>query len=175
MAAVVALGSSCSTSLPSLEITRFSFSSSSSSSYPSNGCFKHIRRQFPSLVHTRLSASLPSPSSSSAAASPSPSSSDFTPKPPRTRLFVSGLSFRTTEESLRNAFENFGKLVEVNLVMDKLANRPRGFAFLRYSTQEESLKAVDEMHGKFLDGRVIFVEIAKSRRELRERQEQKQF
>ncbi|XP_065880275.1 organelle RRM domain-containing protein 6, chloroplastic-like isoform X2 [Euphorbia lathyris] len=152
MAAVVALGSSCSTSLPSLEITRFSFSSSSSSSYPSNGCFKHIRRQFPSLVHTRLSASLPSPSSSSAAASPSPSSSDFTPKPPRTRLFVS-----------------------VNLVMDKLANRPRGFAFLRYSTQEESLKAVDEMHGKFLDGRVIFVEIAKSRRELRERQEQKQF
>ncbi|KAI3464194.1 hypothetical protein Pfo_020857 [Paulownia fortunei] len=87
---------------------------------------------------------------------------------PSTRLFVSGLSFRTTEESLRNAFKNFGELVEVNLVMDKIANRPRGFAFLRYAIEEESKKAIEGMHGKFLDGRVIFVEIAKSRAELRQ-------
>ncbi|XP_026411712.1 organelle RRM domain-containing protein 6, chloroplastic-like isoform X3 [Papaver somniferum] len=58
------------------------------------------------------------------------------------------LSFRTTEESLRNAFQNFGELVEVNLVMDKVANRPRGFAFLRYSAEEESKKAIEGMHGK---------------------------
>ncbi|KAL0364464.1 UNVERIFIED_CONTAM: Organelle RRM domain-containing protein 6, chloroplastic [Sesamum angustifolium] len=81
---------------------------------------------------------------------------------------ISGLSFRTTEDSLRNAFKNFGELVEVNLVMDKIANRPRGFAFLRYATEEESKKAIDGMHGKFLDGRVIFVEVAKSRAELRQ-------
>lgn len=87
-----------------------------------------------------------------------------------TKLYVSGLSFRTTEESLRNAFENFGKLVEVNLVMDKIANRPRGFAFLRYATEEESKKAIEGMHGKFLDGRVIFVEVAKPRSELRQGQ-----
>ncbi|WOL07243.1 cold-inducible RNA-binding protein isoform X2 [Canna indica] len=73
------------------------------------------------------------------------------------------LSFRTTEEKLRNAFENFGQLVEVNLVMDRIANRPRGFAFLRYATEEESQKAIEGMHGKFLDGRVIFVEVAKLR------------
>ncbi|KAL1563092.1 organelle RRM domain-containing protein 6, chloroplastic isoform X2 [Salvia divinorum] len=77
-----------------------------------------------------------------------------------TRLFVSGLSFRTTEESLRNAFNNF-----VKLVMDRIANRPRGFAFLQYKTEEESNKAVEGMHGKFLDGRVIFVEAAKPRAE----------
>ncbi|KAG8388502.1 hypothetical protein BUALT_Bualt02G0132300 [Buddleja alternifolia] len=87
---------------------------------------------------------------------------------PSTRLFVSGLSFRTTEESLRNAFKNFGELVEVNLVMDNIAKRPRGFAFLKYATEEESKKAIEGMHGKFLDGRVIFVEIAKSRTELRQ-------
>ncbi|KAI3844178.1 hypothetical protein MKW92_013637 [Papaver armeniacum] len=85
-----------------------------------------------------------------------------------TKLYISGLSFRTTEESLRNAFQNFGELVEVNLVMDKVANRPRGFAFLRYSAEEESKKAIEGMHGKFLDGRVIFVEIAKPRSELRQ-------
>lgn len=82
-------------------------------------------------------------------------------------ISVAGLSFRTTEESLRNAFENFGKLVEVKLVMDKVANRPRGFAFLRYETEEESENAIQGMHGKFLDGRVIFVEVAKPRSELR--------
>ncbi|KAF2531624.1 hypothetical protein F2Q70_00029141 [Brassica cretica] len=35
-----------------------------------------------------------------------------------------------------------------NLVMDKVANRPRGFAFLRYETEEESLKAIQGVHGK---------------------------
>ncbi|XP_019265897.1 PREDICTED: transformer-2 protein homolog alpha isoform X2 [Nicotiana attenuata] len=86
---------------------------------------------------------------------------------PSTKLFVSGLSFRTTQESLKNAFNDFGELLEVNLVMDKIANRPRGFAFLRYATEEESQKAIQGMHGKFLDGRVIFVEVAKPRSELR--------
>ncbi|KAG6752801.1 hypothetical protein POTOM_042839 [Populus tomentosa] len=61
---------------------------------------------------------------------------------------VNWLSFRTTEESLRNAFQNFGQLVDVNLVMDKVAKRPRGFAFLRYETEEEAQKAIEGMHGK---------------------------
>ncbi|CAI9773851.1 unnamed protein product [Fraxinus pennsylvanica] len=114
---------------------------------------------------------------SSSSSSSSSSSTPRTPFNPSTKLFISGLSFRTTEESLRNAFKNFGKLVEVNLVMDKIANRPRGFAFLRYATEEESKKAIEGMHGKFLDGRVIFVEVAKPRSELRRglKEEPKQF
>lgn len=32
--------------------------------------------------------------------------------------------------------------------MDRVANRPRGFAFLRYATEEESKKAIEGMHGK---------------------------
>ncbi|XP_027924328.1 organelle RRM domain-containing protein 6, chloroplastic [Vigna unguiculata] len=107
------------------------------------------------------------------ASSESSTSSFSTAKPstpfPSTKLYVSGLSFRTTEESLRNAFKNFGQLVEVKLVMDRIANRPRGFAFLRYATEEESQKAIEGMHGKFLDGRVIFVEVAKPRSELPQR------
>ncbi|CAN6464084.1 unnamed protein product [Victoria cruziana] len=109
-----------------------------------------------------ISCSTPS-SSSSSSHSPSPSNIDAAPT---TKLYVSGLSFRTTEDGLRNAFQNFGELLEVNLVMDRRANRPRGFAFLRYATEEESKKAIEGMHGKFLDGRVIFVEVAKPRSEL---------
>ncbi|KAG7589987.1 RNA-binding domain superfamily [Arabidopsis suecica] len=91
-----------------------------------------------------------------------PSSSSGT----KTKLYVSGLSFRTTEDTLRDTFEQFGKLIHMNLVMDKVANRPRGFAFLRYETEEEAMKAIQGMHGKFLDGRVIFVEEAKTRSDI---------
>lgn len=105
---------------------------------------------------------------------PQKTTTTFTPS---TKLYVSGLSFRTSEESLRNAFQSFGQLIEVNLVMDKIANRPRGFAFLRYASKEESEKAIEGMHGKFLDGRVIFVEFAKPRSQLPQgvKQDSKQY
>ncbi|KAG6607420.1 Organelle RRM domain-containing protein 6, chloroplastic [Cucurbita argyrosperma subsp. argyrosperma] len=120
---------------------------------------------FFSVKKTRSISDSPLSSVTCVSSSPSPSPRRYSPS---TRLYVSGLSFRTTEESLRNAFTSFGQLVEVNLVMDKVANRPRGFAFLRYATEEESQKAIEGMHGKFLDGRVIFVEVAKSKWELRQ-------
>ncbi|XP_058755127.1 organelle RRM domain-containing protein 6, chloroplastic-like [Vicia villosa] len=129
----------------------------------------HTTNPFPSSKSLRnrssrsVLACLP-PASESSSSNNTPSSTSSS-----TKLYVSGLSFGTTEESLRNAFKNFGQLVEVNLVMDKIANRPRGFAFLRYETEEESNKAIEGMHGKFLDGRVIFVEIAKPKSELRQR------
>ncbi|KAM6589967.1 hypothetical protein CsatA_012572 [Cannabis sativa] len=147
---------------------RSPFSFSSSSSQPECSL---SRTSFPSLsLNFRHGLSSVSASTSSSSTNPNAS----------TKLYVSGLSFRTTEESLRNAFENFGQLVEgfplssytVNLVMDKIAKRPRGFAFLSYETEEESKKAIEGMHGKFLDGRVIFVELAKPRSELNQRPKQ---
>ncbi|XP_010428279.1 PREDICTED: glycine-rich RNA-binding protein 2, mitochondrial-like [Camelina sativa] len=103
---------------------------------------------------------------SSCISSGSSSSSSSSSSGPKTKLFVSGLSFRTTEDTLRDTFEQFGKLIHMNLVMDKVANRPKGFAFLRYDTEEEAMKAIEGMHGKFLDGRVIFVEEAKTRSDI---------
>ncbi|XP_040996764.1 organelle RRM domain-containing protein 6, chloroplastic isoform X2 [Juglans microcarpa x Juglans regia] len=108
-------------------------------------CSRSNGRRFPSLSLRNgasfVLACLPTSSSSSSSA----------PNTSSTKLYVSGLSFRTTEESLRKAFENFGQLIEVNLVMDKIANRPRGFAFIRYVTEEESQKAIEGMHGKEID------------------------
>jgi hypothetical protein len=83
------------------------------------------------------------------------------------KLYVSGLSYYTTEQSLRNAFSSFGNLVEAIIVMDRVTKRSRGFAFLRYAYEEEAEAAIKGMHGKFLDGRVIFVEYSKLPSELR--------
>nr|GMC76130.1 glycine-rich RNA-binding protein 4, mitochondrial [Ipomoea batatas] len=122
---------------------------------PPSYCEPSIRPRNLATRNFQILSCLPSPTTPHAHNPPPFNSS--------TKLFVSGLSFRTTEDSLRNAFKDFGNLIEVNVVMDRVANRPRGFAFLRYATEDESNKAIQGMHGKFLDARVIFVEVAKPR------------
>ncbi|ONI09492.1 hypothetical protein PRUPE_5G241100 [Prunus persica] len=117
-----------------------SITGNSSCSLTSCGWRKQLLPCLSSSPRHKRRTFLPLASLSSSSPSYSPNTS--------TKLYVSGLSFRTTEESLRNAFQNFGQLVEVNLVMDRIANRPRGFAFLRYATEEESQKAIEGMHGK---------------------------
>jgi len=82
---------------------------------------------------------------------------------PSPKLFVSGLSKRTTDEGLRAAFEKFGRVVEARVITDKLNGVSKGFAFVRYATQEEADKGKEGMDGKFLDGWVIFADYARPR------------
>ncbi|XAR68974.1 hypothetical protein NMG60_11000401 [Bertholletia excelsa] len=79
------------------------------------------------------------------------------------KLFVSGLSRLTTDEKLREAFSAFGQLLEAKVVVDRATGRSKGFGFVTYATIEEAEKARQEMHAKFLDGWVIFVDPAKPR------------
>lgn len=127
--------------------------------------FTIVACPFPSRTHLPAASSVgvrnQQRASTATACLPLPSTSHGA----ATRLYVSGLSFRTTERSLRDAFEKFGDLTEVCLVMDRVAKRPRGFAFLSYTGEDEARGAMEGMHGKFLDGRVIFVEVAKRRAE----------
>lgn len=59
--------------------------------------------------------------------------------------------YKTVYPLVMNSYENFlFSFLAVNLVMDRIANRPRGFAFLRYATVEESEKAIEGMHGKVI-------------------------
>eukprot|EP01018_Ginkgo_biloba_P020321 Gb_07052 [translate_table: standard] len=80
-----------------------------------------------------------------------------------TKLFVSGLSRHTTDQGLRDAFSKFGRLLEARVVTDRASGRSKGFAFVRYATEEEADRAREGMHGKFLDGWVIFADVAKPR------------
>ena len=87
-----------------------------------------------------------------------------------TKLFVGNLSFNTTENDLQDAFTQFGTVVEVNLMMDRMTNRPRGFAFVTMSTPEDAAKAIEGMNGKELDGRALTVNEARPREERPPRQ-----
>ncbi|KAK1410964.1 hypothetical protein QVD17_37507 [Tagetes erecta] len=79
------------------------------------------------------------------------------------RLYVAGLSFYTTEKALQDAFSQYGQVVEANVMMDKVSSRSKGFGFVTYASTDEAEKAIAEMDGKTLHGRIISVELAKPR------------
>jgi RNA recognition motif-containing protein len=81
------------------------------------------------------------------------------------KLFVGNLSFNTTENDLQDAFAAHGTVVETNLMMDRMTNRPRGFGFVTMSTPEEAQNAINALNGKELDGRALTVNVAKPREE----------
>ncbi|XP_031268716.1 organelle RRM domain-containing protein 1, chloroplastic [Pistacia vera] len=77
------------------------------------------------------------------------------------KLFVTGLSFYTSEKTLRAAFEGFGELVEVKIIMDKISKRSKGYAFVEYTTEKAASAALKEMNGKIINGWMIVVDVAK--------------
>eukprot|EP00268_Persea_americana_P007600 TRINITY_DN12866_c0_g1_i2.p1 TRINITY_DN12866_c0_g1~~TRINITY_DN12866_c0_g1_i2.p1 ORF type:complete len:306 (+),score=59.32 TRINITY_DN12866_c0_g1_i2:549-1466(+) len=79
---------------------------------------------------------------------PDKSDANQTPYIRTKRLFVTGLSFYTSEKTLRAAFEGFGELVEVKIIMDKISKRSKGYAFIEYTTEEAAGAALKEMNGK---------------------------
>nr|GLL40125.1 uncharacterized protein LOC109176899 isoform X1 [Ipomoea trifida] len=72
----------------------------------------------------------------------------LTPNIKTKKLFVTGLSFYTSEKTLRAAFEGYGELVEVKIIMDKISKRSKGYAFVEYTTEEAASAALNEMNGK---------------------------
>jgi len=82
-----------------------------------------------------------------------------------TKLYVGNLSFDTTENDLQDAFAQFGPVTEVNLIMDRMSGRSRGFAFITMATAEGAQAAIAGMGGKSLKGRDVTVNEARPREE----------
>ncbi len=81
------------------------------------------------------------------------------------RLFVGNLSFQTAENDLQDYFSQAGSVTSVNLMLDKMTGRSRGFAFIEFATPEEANKAVEQFHNKEFQGRQLTVNIARPREE----------
>uniref|UniRef100_A0A8C5CDI7 Heterogeneous nuclear ribonucleoprotein A1-like n=1 Tax=Gadus morhua TaxID=8049 RepID=A0A8C5CDI7_GADMO len=78
------------------------------------------------------------------------------------KLFIGGLSFETTDESLRAHFEQWGTLTDCVVMRDTGSKRSRGFGFVTYSTVEEVDAGMDARPHK-VDGRMVEPKRAVSR------------
>nr|XP_051676087.1 heterogeneous nuclear ribonucleoprotein A1-like [Oryctolagus cuniculus] len=78
------------------------------------------------------------------------------------KLFIGGLSFETTDESLRSHFEQWGTLMDCVVMRDPNTKRSRGFGFVTYDTVEEVDAAMNARPHK-VDGRVVEPKRAVSR------------
>jgi RNA recognition motif-containing protein len=81
------------------------------------------------------------------------------------RLFVGNLSYQTMENDLQEYFSQAGPVVSVNLMLDKVTGKSRGFAFVEFATSEEANKAVEQFHNKEFQGRALTVNVARPREE----------
>ncbi|XP_078465198.1 heterogeneous nuclear ribonucleoproteins A2/B1-like isoform X2 [Lampetra fluviatilis] len=70
------------------------------------------------------------------------------------KLFIGGLSFETTEESLREYYEQWGTIVDCVVMKDPSSKRSRGFGFITYSVMEEVNSAM-QARPHTVDGRVV--------------------
>ena len=76
-------------------------------------------------------------------------------------IYVGNLARQTTEDDLRKAFEGFGQVESVNIIMDKFSGESRGFGFVEMPSKDEAQKAIEEMNGKDLMGRAVNVNEAR--------------
>ncbi len=76
-------------------------------------------------------------------------------------LYVGNLLFDVGEDDLRKAFEEFGEVTEVRLIMDKFSGKSKGFGFIEMPSKDEAEKAISELNGKEFMGRDLKVNIAK--------------
>ena len=81
------------------------------------------------------------------------------------KLYVGNLPFNVTEPDLQDLFGQAGTVSDVMLVQDKFTGKSRGFAFVTMGSETEANSAIEQFHGKALEGRALTVNIARPREE----------
>lgn len=80
------------------------------------------------------------------------------------KLFVGGLSYDTSDDGLKKAFEKYGEVAEAIVITDRDTGRSRGFGFVTMADRKDAPKAIKGLDGTDLDGRTIVVNVATERR-----------
>lgn len=77
------------------------------------------------------------------------------------KIYVGNMSYSTTEDTLREEFGAYGNVEEVAIINDRETGRPRGFAFVTMTNDDEGRTAIEAMNGSDMDGRSIVVNEAR--------------
>ena len=86
------------------------------------------------------------------------------------KLYVGSLPYKTTEDELFQIFSQFGAIVSVKIVTDRVTGQSKGFGFVEMEKADDANKAIESVNGSELGGRTLVVSIARPPQE-RERGE----
>ena len=75
-------------------------------------------------------------------------------------IFVAKLNYATSDDALRQAFEEFGTVDSAKIIMDRDTQRSKGFGFVEMPNDDEAHQAINELNETNLDGRTIVVKKA---------------
>ncbi|BAZ43456.1 RNA-binding region RNP-1 [Chondrocystis sp. NIES-4102] len=78
-------------------------------------------------------------------------------------IYVGNLSYEATQEDLTSVFAEYGTVSRVSLPSDRDTGRPRGFAFVEMSSEDEEAKAIESLDGAEWMGRELKVNKARPR------------
>ncbi|HYJ64703.1 MAG TPA: RNA-binding protein [Parafilimonas sp.] len=78
-------------------------------------------------------------------------------------IYVSNLSFHTSEADLKDLFSKFGTVTSAKIIMDRETNRSRGFAFVEMPSEEEGNAALSGLNQKEIEGRPLSVSLAREK------------
>ncbi len=78
-------------------------------------------------------------------------------------IFVAKLNYATSEDALRQAFEEFGTVDSAKVIMDRETQRSKGFGFVEMPNDDEANQAISSLNDAELDGRTIVVKKANPR------------
>lgn len=81
----------------------------------------------------------------------------------KNKLYVGNLNFAVTQQDLLDFFMGAGTVLEATVVTDRSTGNSRGFGFVTMSSENEAIKAIEELNGKSLLGQEIAVKLAMER------------
>jgi RNA recognition motif-containing protein len=81
------------------------------------------------------------------------------------KLYVGNLAYSVRDESLQEAFSQFGTVTSAKVMMDRETGRSKGFGFVEMGSDAEAQAAINGMNGQALEGRAIVVNEARPREE----------
>jgi RNA recognition motif-containing protein len=76
-------------------------------------------------------------------------------------IYVGNLSYQTTEDDLRQAFEAYGQVASSTIIRDKQSGESRGFGFVEMPVQSEGMAAINGLNETELQGRRVRVSEAR--------------
>ena len=81
------------------------------------------------------------------------------------KLYVGNLAYSVRDDSLQQAFSEFGTVTSAKVMMDRDTGRSKGFGFVEMGSDAEAQAAINGMNGQPLEGRAIVVNEARPREE----------